>query len=409
MNKVAIIGVGHTKFGRLPDKGLLDLLSDASLKAIEDSNTSDKDFDSVYVGAMSPTAFNNISGIASALVDHISLLPAAADHIKNGPASGGSAIKAGFQAIASGMSDLVLVVGGEKMTHLTAPGHITSNVATLTHPEAERRHGVSLPSFAGLLTRAYLEKYDAKLEWISDIAIKNHKNGALNPNAHFQRTIDSFMKSAIKKGKGNWENAHEFLNDDKMNPIIADPLRLFHICPISDGAAALVLCNAEKAKEYCDTPILISGIGQATDTQIVFEREELTILKALRICSNEAYKMAHKTPKDMDVAELHDAFEILEAVQSEDIGFFKKGEGAKAAHEGLTEIGGKIPINPSGGLKARGHPLGATGVAQVVELVWQIRGEAGKRQVDGAETGITCNFGGFGNNIISIIVERVFQ
>lgn len=407
MNKVAIVGVGHTKFGKLQDKDLMDLLSEASLKAIEDSNTRDKDFDSVYVGAMSPTAFNNISGIASALVDRISLLPAAADHIKNGPASGGSAIKAGFQAIASGMSDLVLVVGGEKMTHIITPGYVTSNVATLTHPDAERRHGVSLPSFAGLLTRAYLEKYNAKLEWISDIAIKNHKNGVLNPNAHFQRTIESFMESAIKKGRGSWENVHDFLKDDETNPVIADPLRLFHICPISDGAAALVLCNAKKAKEFCDTPILISGIGQATDTHIVFEREELTVLKALRICSESAYKMAHKTPKDVDLAELHDAFEILEAIQSEDIGFFKKGEGAKAAHEGQTQIGGNIPINPSGGLKARGHPLGATGVAQVVELVWQLRGEAGKRQVDGAETGITCNFGGFGNNIISILVERM--
>ncbi|MFX1495657.1 MAG: hypothetical protein ACFFBZ_15340, partial [Promethearchaeota archaeon] len=256
-------------------------------------------------------------------------------------------------------------------------------------------------------TRIYLEKYEAKLEWISDIAIKNHKNGALNPNAHFQRPIEDFMKSAVQKGKGNWNNIYEFLEDDKTNPIIADPLRLFHICPISDGAAALVLCNADVAKKYCDTPIVISGIGQATDTQIIFEREEITTLKALRICSDQAYKMAKKRPNDINVAELHDAFEILEAVQSEDIGFFKKGEGAKAAHEGLTEIGGTIPINTSGGLKARGHPLGATGVAQVVELVWQLRGEAGKRQVGGAKTGITCNFGGFGNNIISLLVERV--
>jgi len=407
MNKVAIIGVGHTKFGRLQDKGLMDLLCEASLTAIDDSNTSNKDFDSVYVGAMSPEIFNQIAGVASALVDRISLIPAAADHIKNGPASGGSAIKAGFQAVASGMSDLVLVVGGEKMTHITTPGYVTSNVATLTHPEAERSHGVSLPSFAGLLTRAYLEKYNAKLDWISDIAIKNHKNGAMNPNAHFQRTIESFMESAIQKGRGNWDNVYDFLKDDKSNPIIADPLRLFHICPISDGAAALVLCNAEKSKEYCDDPVLISGIGQATDTQIVFEREDLTTLKALRLCSEQAYKMAKKTPEDIDIAELHDAFEILEVVQSEDIGFFKKGEGAKAAHDGVTEIGGKIPINPSGGLKARGHPLGATGVAQVVELYWQLRGEAGRRQVEGAETGITCNFGGFGNNIISILTERM--
>ena len=407
MNKVAIIGVGHTKFGVLENKDLLDLLCEASLQALEDSNTDDKDFDSVYVGAMSPNAFNNLSGIASALVDRIGLIPAAADHIKNGPASGGSAVKAGFQAIASGMSELVLVVGGEKMTHITTPGYITSNVATLTHHDAERRHGVSLPSFAGMLTRIYLEKYEAKLEWISDIAIKNHKNGALNPNAHFQKPIEDFMNSAMQKGKGNWSSVYEFLEDDKTNPIIADPLRLFHICPISDGAAALILCNADVSKKFCDTPVVISGIGQATDTHIIFEREEITTLKALRICSDQAYKMAKKRPDDIDVAELHDAFEILEAVQSEDIGFFEKGKGAEAAHEGLTEIGGKIPTNPSGGLKARGHPLGATGVAQVVELVWQLRGEAGKRQVEGAETGITCNFGGFGNNILSILVTRI--
>lgn len=384
----------------------MDLLSEASIKAIEDSNTKDKNYDSIYVGAMSPAAFNHLSGIASALVDRIGLLPAAADHIKNGPASGGSAIKAGFQAIASGMDDLVLVVGGEKMTHLTTPGYVTSNVATLTHPEAERRHGVSLPSLAGLLTRAYLEKYNAKLEWISDIAIKNHKNGALNPNAHFQRTIEDFMESAIKRGKGNWNNVYEFLADDKTNPVIADPLRLFHICPISDGAAVVVLCNADKAKDFTDIPVLISGVGQATDTHIVYEREDITTLNALKIASSQAYTMAKKKPQDIDVCEAHDAFSILEAIQSEDLGFFRKGEGAKAAHEGLTQIGGKIPINPSGGLKARGHPLGATGVAQVVELVWQLRGEAGRRQVDGATTGITCNFGGFGNNIISIIVEK---
>jgi acetyl-CoA C-acetyltransferase len=407
MNKVAIIGVGHTKFGRLENKGLLDLLSEASLAAIEESNTNDKEFDSVYVGCMGSDVFNKITGVASALVDRINLIPAAADQIKNGPASGGSAIKAGFQAIASGMSDLVLVAGGEKMTHITTPGSITSYVATITHHQAERQHGVSIPSFTGMLMRNYIEKYNAKLDWFSDIVIKNHKNAASNQIAHFQRTIEVFMKTSIQKGKGNWENVYDFLADDKANPIISDPLRLFNSCPISDGAAAVVLCNAEIAKKYCDTPIVISGIGQATDTQILYERDDLLTLKALKICSDKAYRMAKKTSRDIDVCEVHDAFTILEIIQSEDLGFFKKGEGAKAAHEGLTEIGGKIPINPSGGLKARGHPLGATGVAQVVELVWQLRGEAGKRQVDDAKTGITCNFGGFGNNILSILVERM--
>jgi acetyl-CoA C-acetyltransferase len=405
MNKVSIIGVGHTKFGRLQDKGLLDLLCEASLGAIEDSNTSDKEFDSLYVGAMSPDIFNHLTGVASAVVDRINLIPAAADHIKNGPASGGSAIKAGFQAIASGMNDLVLVVGGEKMTHIRTPGYVTSNVATITHHQAERRHGVSIPSLSGMLMRTYIKKYKANPKWFSDIVIKAHKNGALNKIAHFQRTIDDFMESAIQKKRGNWNNVYEFLSDDTSNPIISDPIRLFNSCPISDGAAAVVLCNADTAHNYTDTPIFISGIGQATDRHIVFEREDITTLTALKICSEKAYSMANKTPQDMDLCELHDAFTILEVIQSEDIGFFKKGEGAKAASEGLTDIGGKIPINPSGGLKARGHPLGATGVAQVVELVWQLRGEAGKRQVDGAKSGITCNFGGFGNNIISIIAS----
>ena len=403
---VCIIGTGHTKFGRLQNKGLMDLLSEASLDAITESNTSEKDFDSVYVGAMSPEIFNQISGVASALVDRISLIPAAAIDIKNGPASGGSAIITGFQAIASGMSDLVLVVGGEKMTHINTPGFITSSVAMTTHNQAERRHGVSIPSFAAMVMRTYMEKYNAKREWFNDIIIKNHKNGTSNPNAHFQRPIEEFMKRAVQKGRGNWDNVREFLNDDRANPIISDPIRLFDVCPISDGAAALVLCNADVAKQYCDNPILISGVGQATDTHILYEREDITTLKALKICSEKAYKMAKKSPDQMDVCELHDAFSILEVIQSEDLGFFKKGKGAKAAHEGLTGMDGKIPINPSGGLKARGHPLGATGISQVVELVWQLRGESGKRQVDGAKSGITCNFGGFGNNIVSIIVEK---
>jgi acetyl-CoA C-acetyltransferase len=386
MRDVAIIGVGMTKFGNLQEKDLMDLLIESSLKAIEESKTSESDFDAVYVACMCAETLNHMTGVASALVDRINLIPAAADHIKNGPASGGSAIKNAFYAIASGAYDLVLVAGAEKMTHITAPGFVTSAVATITHHTAERIHGVSLPSFAGLLTRAYMGKYNVPKEWITSIAVKNHKNGVHNPYAHFQKEIT--------------------LEKAMASPVIADPLQLYDICPVSDGGAAMVLCPAEQAKKFCDTPVLITGVGQATDTHIIYEREDITVLKALQVCSKQAYAMAKKTPQDIDVAELHDAFAILEVIESEDIGFFKKGEGAKAAYDGLTEIGGKIPINPSGGLKARGHPLGATGIAQVIELVWQLRNEAGKRQVQNAKTGITCNFGGFGNNIVSILVER---
>ncbi|MHA1264681.1 MAG: thiolase domain-containing protein [Candidatus Helarchaeota archaeon] len=387
MRDVAIIGVGMTPFGKVPEKNLMDLLSESSLRAMDDSNTTDSDFDAVYVACMSAETLNHLTGIASALVDRINLIPTAADHIKNGPASGGSAIKNGFYAVASGACELVLVAGAEKMTHITTPGFVTSAVATITHHTAERIHGVSLPSFAGMLTRAYMDKYNVPKEWITSVAVKNHKNGYSNPYAHFQKEIT--LEKALA------------------SPIIADPLQLYDICPISDGGAAVVLCPADTAKKFNDSPILIKGVGQATDTHILYEREDMTTLKALQICSSHAYKMAKKSPADIDVAELHDAFTILEVVESEDIGFFKKGEGAKAAYEGLTQIGGKIPINPSGGLKARGHPLGATGIAQVIELVWQLRNEAGNRQVPNAQTGITCNFGGFGNNIVSILVERM--
>ena len=403
MTDVVIIGVGHTKFGNL-NKDLMEILSEASLLAMQDSNTNE--FDMVYVANMLAETLNHRTGVASALVDQIGLLPAGADHIKNGPASGGSAVKTAFYAIKSGLCNMVLVVGGEKMTHERRPGFVTSAVATITHHEAERIHGISLPSFAGMLTRAYLEKYDAKIEWLSRISIKNHKNGKLNPYAHFQKEIKEFMDKKIKQGKGNWSSEIEYLSDPKVNPVITDPLQLFHICPVSDGATALVMCNADIAKKYSDTPIYVTGVGHATDTHIIYERDDITTLKALQMCSKQAYDMAKTKPEEMSLAELHDAFAILEAVQSEDIGFFKKGEGAKAAAEGLTEIGGKIPINPSGGLKARGHPLGATGVAQVAVLVWQLRGEAGKRQINGATKGITCNFGGFGNNIVSILLER---
>lgn len=299
MRDVTIIGVGHTKFGELKDKNLMDLLIESSLKAIEDSNTSDRDFDAVYVASMCPGEFNQMTGIASALVDRINLIPAAADHVENGPASGGSAIKNAFYAIASGLCDLILVTGGEKMTHITIPGFVTSTVATITHHTAERIHGVSLPSFAGLLTRAYLEKYNAKIEWLDSIAIKNHKNGALNPYAHFQKDIQSFMEDAIEKGKGNWDNIEDYLRDFKVNPIIADPLQLFHICPISDGAASLVLCAADIANEYCDTPIKISGVGQATDTHIIYEREVMTVLKALQVCSKKHIQWRKRSQKTL--------------------------------------------------------------------------------------------------------------
>jgi len=232
-----------------------------------------------------------------------------------------------------------------------------------------------------------MQYYDVTERHLAMVAVKNHANALKNPYAHLKKaiTIDKVMNSVM----------------------IADPLRLYHCCPISDGAAAIVICPADEAKKYSDSPVRIAGFGQATDTHSLHERKDPTELKAVRLASEQAFKMAGLSPDDIDVAELHDAFAILEIVQSEEAGFFSKGEGAKALELGKTGIDGILPINPSGGLKARGHPIGATGVAQVVELVWQLRGEAKKRQVRNARRGYCCNFGGFGNNVVTHILERM--
>lgn len=386
MRDVAIIGSGMTKFGRLEGKGLMELLVEASLKAIDDGGAGDRDFDAVYVANFAAGELTHQTGIASSLVDQLSLLPAAADRVENGPASGGSAIKNGFLAVASGAHDLVLVAGGEKMTHVDT-NIITDIVATLSQPEAEYVHGVTLPSLAAMFTRLYMQHHGVTERHLAMVAVKNHANALKNPYAHLQKavTIEEVMNSVM----------------------IADPLRLYHCCPISDGAASVVLCPADDAKNYSDAPVRIAGSGQATDTHAVHERENPTVLKAVQIASKRAFEMAKLMPGDIDVAELHDAFVILEIAQSEDAGFFRKGEGAKALEEGKTALDGELPINPSGGLKARGHPIGATGVAQVVDLIWQLRGEAGKRQVRGAEHAYSCNFGGFGNNVVAHILERM--
>ncbi len=375
-----------TKFGRLEGKDLMDILVEASLKAIEDAGVRDKEFDAVYVGNMMAGELVHQTAIASALVDRIALFPAAADRVENGPASGASAVKNGFLAVASGLADLVLVAGGEKMTSADTDV-ITDLVSTMTHPTAEYLHGVTLPALAAMLTRLYMERYGLTERHLAMVAVKNHANGLKNPYAHIQRaiTIEGAMGSQL----------------------IADPIRLYYTCPISDGAAALVLCSADEAKKYCDTPVRIAGVGQATDVQSVHEREDPAVLKSVRLAARKAFEMAKLEPKDIDVVELHDAFEILEIVQSEDCGFFEKGKGHIAVEEGVTALDGELPINPSGGLKARGHPVGATGVAQIVELVWQLRGEAGERQVKGARRALACNFGGFGNNTVIHILERM--
>jgi acetyl-CoA C-acetyltransferase len=395
MREVGIVGVGHTKFGKMSGGTFTDMLSMAAIQAIDDAGVKTGEghgIDQVFVATMGAGILNKQSGIASALVDYLNLRPAMAETIENGPASGASAIKLGYMAIASGMCDAVLVVGGEMM-RVVSGWEGTDFVATMLHPQAEYNYGLTLPAFAGMFTKLCMEKYGVTEKDLSIISVKNHENAVHNPVAHIHVV----------------PNLHAITEDEDahvINPYVAEPLRVYHMCPVSDGAAAVLLCAMDKADRFAKKPVKIAGIGQATDTHAVAEREVPTDLLAVRLAAQAAYKMAGLTPEDIDVAELHDAFQILEVVESEEVGFFKRGEGHIAARNGETKIGGRIPINTSGGLKAKGHPLGATGVSQVVEIVKQLRGEATGRQVEGAKAGLTVNFGGFGNNVVATILTK---
>jgi len=380
-----------TKFGRHDDKSLMDLLVEASIKALEDAHAERARIDSVYVATMLAGELTHQTCVANALTDQLGLLPASAQRIENGTASGSSAIINAYQAVASGVCDTVLVTGGEKMRHAPA-AEITDWISTMTHPTAEYIHGVTLPSLAAMFTRLYMERYGVTREHLAKVAVKNHENALKNPYAHIHQKITV---------EGIYKSPESEIN----NPVISDPIRLYDCCPVTDGAASTVLCSAEMAKKMSAKAIKIGGVGNATDPLAVCERKDPIVLNALKEAAARAFKMADLKPQDIDLAELHDAFEILEFAESEDAGFFEKGTAHEALENGVTSLTGEFPINPSGGLKARGHPVGATGVAQVVELTWQLRGEAGERQVRRARRGFCCNFAGFANNVSAIILE----
>lgn len=389
MREVYVAGIGITTFSRL-DYPLVEIAAYPAMLALRDAGL--EKVDHVYVANMGGGRVNHQTALGSAVVDHLSLLPAGADTIENGPASGSSAIRTGFQAIASGMCETVLVTGAEKMSEVNQLD-ATEFVATLAHPLAEQIYGVTLPALAGMFARLYMEKYGVTRRHLAMVAVKNHANAMMNPYAHVHTAI---TMEAILDDRDASTN----------NPVIADPLHFFDVCPVSDGAAAVVLVSKEVAQKLGKPLVRIAGVGQATDTHAVHERPDPTDLTAVRLAAAQAFAMAKAKPADVDVAELHDAFTILEIAESEEVGFFPKGEGHKALERGETKIGGKIPINPSGGLKAKGHPVGATGVAQVHEIVLQLRGDAGARQVQNAKTGFTCNFGGFGNNVVCMLLRR---
>lgn len=383
MRDVAIIGVGLMKWGELWKKSLRDIFVEAAINAIDDAGI-DK-IDSMYVGCMSGGLFVGQEHLGSMLADYLGQKNIPAARVESACASGGLAVKLGYLEVASGMSNIVLAGGVEKMTDVDGAG-ATAALATAADQEYEVYNGATFPGLYAMIARAHMAQYKTTRSQLAQVAVKNHKNGFNNPYAQFQ------MKISV---------------DDVVNSVmVADPLRILDCSPITDGAAALIMCDMETAKKISKKmPVKILGVGHATDTIALHSRKDFTTLNSTVMAADSAYKMAGVKPKDIDVAEVHDCFTIAEIVVSEDLGFFEKGEGGCAVADGRTEIDGEIPINPSGGLKSKGHPVGATGAAQVIEIVKQIRGEADKRQVKGARTGLTQNMGGSGGSSIIHILK----
>lgn len=383
MRDVAIIGVSQTKFGELWDSSFRQLIADAGIKAIMDSNIEGDDIDSMFVGNMSSGLFVQQEHIAALISAHMGLNPVPCSRVEAACASGGLALRQGFTAVASGLNDIVISAGVEKMTDVVDP---TPAIATASDQEWEAQQGATFPSLYAMIAKRHMYEYGTTREQLAQFSVVNHKNAKNNPNAQFpfEISVDQVLNASV----------------------VADPLTLLDCSPVSDGAAAIVMCPAEDAHKYTDTPIYIKASAQASGTITLHDRKDITTIESTKVAAKKAYDMAGVTTKDIDLTEVHDCFSINGILAIEDLGFAEKGEGGKVVEEGQTEIDGNCPINPSGGLKARGHPLGATGIAQAAEVVWQLRGDAGKRQVDGAEIGMTQNIGGTGGTVAIHILGR---
>jgi acetyl-CoA C-acetyltransferase len=371
VREVFAIGCGMTKFGELWKMSLRDIFVEAALKAIDDAGVDH--IDSMYVGAMTPGLFVGQEHIGALMADYLGVAPVPAIRVESACCSGGMALRIGFFEISSGHSDIVLVGGVEKMND---GADVTYALATAADQEYEVYQGVTFPGLYALIARAHMHRYGTTREQLAAVSVKNHHNGALNPNAQFPKevTIEQVINATL----------------------VADPLTVLDSSPVSDGAACVVLASADIVKKLKAAPVKIIGSGAATDAIALHSRDDITALKAVKLSGEAAYKMAGLKPADIDLAEVHDCFSIAELCIIEELGFTEKGKGGPFTEQGNTALNGKIPVNTSGGLKSKGHPVGATGIAQVVEVVEQLRGSAGKRQVEKAQIGLTQNMGGSG-------------
>lgn len=383
---VAIVGVGSTKFGEHWDKSLKDLIAEAGFKAATEAGIRGKDVELIVGGNMSGGMFVGQEHIAALVADVMGLQPIPALRVEGACASGSLALEVGFMAVASGMFDVVLVGGVEKMTDVYTQGATTA-LAGAMDLEWEAYFGVTFPGLYALMAQRYMYEYGLTREQLALVAVKNHDHGYHNPLAQFRRKIT--------------------VDDVKNSTLVADPLRLLDCSPITDGAATIVLVPSEEAHQYTDTPINIIGIAQASDTLSLFNRRSLCSVDATIEAGKQALKQAKISHKDVDVVEVHDCFTIAEIITLEDLGFCKKGEAAKLYEEGQVWVGGSLPVNTDGGLKSGGHAVGATGIKQVIEIVHQLRGESPEAvQVKGAEIGLAHNMGGSGATAVVTILTR---
>lgn len=410
---VALVGAGMSKFGAFKGKSSRDLFVEAfeEMLASVDKGIDPKAIQALVIGNFSSDLFENQGHLAPILASWTGLTPIAATRVEDACASAGVALRQGILAIASGLYDVVLVGGVEKMTDLPTE-KVTDTLAIAADSQYEIPAGFTFPGFYAAMATAYMAEYGATPETFMKVAIKNHENGSKNEKAQFgakvSKLMDARKASAVKKGlpAPEWANELEFLKDEKANPTIAYPMRLYDCSPISDGAACALLVSEDLAKTYSNNPIYITGSGQASDGAL-HDRATLASIPAAKLAAEQAYQMAGIDAQQIDFAEVHDCFTIAEIIATEDLGFFEKGQGWKAAEAGETASTGSKPVNLSGGLKSKGHPVGASGVGQVVEVWKQLRGEAGERQLPGdLHYGLTHNVGGTGQTCVVHVFEK---
>ncbi len=383
--KVAIIGVGMTTFGEHWDRGFRDLVVEAGLRAIQDAKLTGDEISAGYVGTMASGALVGQEHAGALIADYMGLNPIPVTRVEGACASGSLALRQGVMAIASGLHDIVVVGGEEKMPDLDTAA-VSEILGGAGDQEWELFMGATFPGLYAMMARRHMHEYGTTKEMLSAVSVKNHWNGARNKYAQFQKEIT--------------------MEDAMTAKMVADPLGLMDCSPITDGAAAVILAPIEKAASYTKKPVEIVASEQASGTLALHSRKSLTSIEAAKIAGAKAYKTAGLTPKDIDVAEVHDCFTIAEIIATEDLGFFKPGESGPAALAGKTRFDAEIAINTSGGLKAAGHPVGATGIKQACEIAWQLRGEGEGTQVKDAKIGLTHNVGGSGATAVVHIYKQ---